>query len=227
MRWFSFFALAPLCACASSTGDARQLDAGFFRGDADVLGDTSVPVRTDAGLYPLPDGGTVRADRFVTRVVSFAPGECAGFGAEKLPDVVLGPPEGGGTSQGGTDVVSLGRLGTIVLGFEPNAIVDGPGPDFVVFENAFYVSGDPKLGIAKDLAEVSVSEDGITWTPFPCMPGAKTASRGRHGHALRPRLRGRRRARESTPCCHRRRATFRRSTIRPAEATPSISQIWG
>ncbi len=167
MRWFSFFALAPLCACASSTGDARQLDAGFFRGDADVLGDTSVPVRTDAGLYPLPDGGTVRADRFVTRVVSFAPGECAGFGAEKLPDVVLGPPEGGGTSQGGTDVVSLGRLGTIVLGFEPNAIVDGPGPDFVVFENAFYIAGNPN-NVYGEPGEISVSEDGIAWSTWSC-----------------------------------------------------------
>ena len=68
MRWFSFFALAPLCACASSTGDARQLDAGFFRGDADVLGDTSVPVRTDAGLYPLqvvPTFGAGFASQYV------------------------------------------------------------------------------------------------------------------------------------------------------------------
>ena len=54
-----------------------------------------------------------------------------------MPDIVLGPPVGGGALAGSLDVVSLGFSGEIVLCFEPNAIVDGPGADFIVFENAF------------------------------------------------------------------------------------------
>jgi hypothetical protein len=66
------------------------------------------------------------------------------------------------------DVVSLGIGGEIVLSVEPNAIVDGPGPDLIVFENAFFASGNPNQPAA-DPGEVSVSEDGITWKTFPCV----------------------------------------------------------
>ena len=103
----------------------------------------------------------------MTRVVSFDPGPCAGYGAQRMPDVVLGPPIGGGEGMGSLDVVSLGTGGTVVLSFEPNAIVDGPGVDFIVFENPFFVAGNPE-NPAAELGEVSVSEDGVTWTPFPC-----------------------------------------------------------
>jgi hypothetical protein len=103
---------------------------------------------------------------FATDVVSFRPGECAGFGADKMPAVVLGPPRGTGELQGSFDVVSLGKGGEIVLGFA-TAIIDGPGPDFLVFENAFYAGGDPTMPNAEP-AEVSVSEDGTTWTTFSC-----------------------------------------------------------
>lgn len=123
------------------------------------------------GGFAAPDGGVLAADRFVTQVVSFTPGDCGGYGIPKMPGVVLGPPVGGGDVKGGLDVVSLGVGGEIVLGFAPNAIVDGPGVDFLVFENAFYAGGDPARPAA-DLAEVSVSEDGVTWKAFPCTPGA-------------------------------------------------------
>jgi hypothetical protein len=69
------------------------------------------------------------------------------------------------------DVVSLGYKGEIVVGFDPNAIIDQPGPDFIVFENAFYAGGDPAKPAA-DLGEVSVSDDGTTWSTFPCAPAA-------------------------------------------------------
>jgi hypothetical protein len=64
-------------------------------------------------------------------------------------------------------VVSLGLGGSIVLSFAPGAIVDGPGPDFVVFENAFDVGGNIDKVYAEP-GEVSVSDDGTTWTTFPC-----------------------------------------------------------
>jgi hypothetical protein len=117
------------------------------------------------------DGGVIRADRFVTQVVSFTPGDCAGFGIPKMPDVVLGPPVGAGSLAGSLDVVSLGRLGEIVVSFGDNAIVDAPGPDFIVFENAFWAGGDPSRPAA-ELGEISVSDDGVTWKAFACDPAA-------------------------------------------------------
>lgn len=103
---------------------------------------------------------------YATRVVSFTKGEKGGFHEELLPGVVLGPPRGNGCCAGSLDVLSLGNGGEIVLAFEHD-IVDGPGTDFLVFENSFEVSGDPTNVVAEP-AEVSVSMDGVHWTAFPC-----------------------------------------------------------
>lgn len=107
------------------------------------------------------------ASDFASEVVSFTPGPCAGFGADVMPSPVLGPPRGGGARSGSLDVLSLGKGGTIVLGFGDNAIVDLPGPDFTVFENPFFIGGDESAPTA-EIGEVSVSEDGTTWTTFSC-----------------------------------------------------------
>lgn len=107
------------------------------------------------------DDGGPSGPRFAEDVVRFAPGAFAGFGADDMPDVVLGPP--GGTF----DIVSLGVGGEIVLGFGATEIVDGPGPDFVVFENPFFIGGDPAFPFAEP-ARVSVSEDGVNFADFPC-----------------------------------------------------------
>jgi hypothetical protein len=37
--------------------------------------------------------------------------------------------------------VTLGLGGTIALAFDDNVIVDAPGPDLLVFENAFLPTG--------------------------------------------------------------------------------------
>lgn len=100
------------------------------------------------------------ADPFADAVVSFTPGPFAGFGAQDMPDIVLGPPRGGGASGGSMHVVSLGERGEIVLRFDDIAAIDGPGPDLLIFENAFV--GWPETG------EVAVSDDGVDWLPFPC-----------------------------------------------------------
>lgn len=97
---------------------------------------------------------------FANRVVSFTPGPGGTYGQAKMPGVVLGPPEGAGSDAGGLDVVSLGTSGTIVVAFDGMQIVDQPGPDFIVFENAF--PGWQEIGV------VAVSEDGVTWHEFPC-----------------------------------------------------------
>lgn len=113
------------------------------------------------------DGGAISADtegkasspNYVNGLVSFTPGAGSGFGVDNLPGVVLGPPVGGGPGKGSFDVVSLGSGGSIVLEMS-STIRDGPGPDFLVFENAF--SGWVETG------SVSVSADGTTWLQFPC-----------------------------------------------------------
>ncbi len=141
-----------MLALGCSGGESA--DAG-----ADAQGDVSNPSdASDAGV----EGGP-----FVTGVVSFEAGACSGFGNAAMPGVVEGPPIGGGTSAGSTDVVSLGVGGSIVLSFEPNAIVDGVGVDFVVFENAFWVGGN-QTNVYAEPGEVSVSDDGTTWSTFPC-----------------------------------------------------------
>ncbi len=104
---------------------------------------------------------------YASSVESFEPGEAAGYNQDKLPEIVLGPPLGGGSAKGSLDVLSLGAGGEIVLGFGEHVIVDGPGPDLVVFENAFWPDGDESQVFA-ELGEVSVSEDGETWRTFEC-----------------------------------------------------------
>lgn len=112
---------------------------------------------TDAGVAP-PDPCCA------TSVVSFTPGEAAGFGQDRMPDVVLGPPEGRGSNAGSLDVVSLGRGGSIVLAFERD-LVDGPGPDLIVFENPFIASDG---SVFAEPGIVAASEDGVTFVSWPC-----------------------------------------------------------
>jgi hypothetical protein len=105
------------------------------------------------------DDGAETRPAYATSVEAFEPGRSAGFGQEDLPDVVLGPPGGM------FDVVSLGFDGRITLGFGTRAIVDGPGPDFVVFENPFVISAG---GTFVEPGRVEVSIDGEDWIAFPC-----------------------------------------------------------
>jgi hypothetical protein len=104
---------------------------------------------------------------YAASVESFASGEGAGYNETKLPEIVLGPPRGKGVSAGSLDVVSLGAGGEIVLGFGERVIVDGPGPDLIVFENPFWPNGDASKAFV-ELGEVSVSEEGEEWQSFPC-----------------------------------------------------------
>lgn len=112
-------------------------------------------------------------EAYASELISFEAGEGAGFGQTKMPGVVLGPPQGGGASAQSLDVLSLGAGGTLVMGFGDRVIADGPGPDLIVFENAFYAGGNPDFPFF-ELAEVSVSMDGESWTPFPCDPAPVT-----------------------------------------------------
>jgi hypothetical protein len=173
-------ALAVACSSSSPTNSTEKyVDAGYvdLGGDGspnatsdgappfiDDASDTDVTQNAVDGGYLIPDAGVVPADRFITQLVSVSYGTCAGYGQALLPGVIEGPPIGAGASAGSTDVLSLGGGGTIVVSFGANAIVDGPGPDFIVFENAF----DTGTSVYAEPGEVSVSDDGVTWQTYPC-----------------------------------------------------------
>ncbi len=109
-------------------------------------------------------GNCVLDDFYVSEVVAVDYGPGQNFGQTAMPEVVYGPPRGGGCCSGSTDVVSLGNGGTITLGFSGRRIIDGPGVDFVVFENPF----EGPMSVFAELAQVEVSEDGEQWFAFPC-----------------------------------------------------------
>jgi len=108
---------------------------------------------------------------FGVRIVSMSIGDGAGFGSDRLPDVVLGPPRGAGTSMGSLDVLSLGIGGEIVIELGTPA-EDGPGADILVFENAFYISGSPD-NVYAEPGFVALSEDGEHFVELGCEPSAR------------------------------------------------------
>lgn len=109
--------------------------------------------------------GLGRADPFADRVVAERLGPLGGGGA---PEAALGAPRGAGAFQGGGDTRSLGLHGSIVVELADEIVVDGPGPDLLVFENAFLVRGHTTLAPFAEPAWVSVSADGTTFRTFPC-----------------------------------------------------------
>jgi hypothetical protein len=141
--------LLALALLASCSGNAAGADAGGAGGDG------SAPPSYSPDLP------------YARSLVSFEPGDGAGFNQDKLPDIVLGPPRVTKSGVPSLDVVSLGSDGAIVLGFGDKAISDGPGADFVVFENPFWPGGNAAKVYA-ELGEVSVSDDGESWQTFAC-----------------------------------------------------------
>ncbi len=63
------------------------------------------------------------------------------------------------------DIVSLGDSGVATLTFS-SPIANGPGPDFVVFENGFLDPANDSLAFL-ELAFVEVSSDGVHFYRFP------------------------------------------------------------
>ena len=127
-----------------------------------LLACTSGVEPTDSATPDTGDTAFVSPDAFADAVVSFEPGDFAGYGQDRLPDVVLGSPDGKGPDQGSLDVLSLGHGGFIVLELTDLIAVDGEGPDLLIFENPF--TGFYETG------SVAVSEDGETWAEWPCDP---------------------------------------------------------
>ena len=147
-----------LLGCESET---EETQATVDIEDSSQNEDTGSTIPMDTGGEEEEDCEPVVYDPnpFASSIVSFSPGDGAGFGQDSLPDIVLGPPIGGGERSGSLDVLTLGQNGEIVLGFDV-PIIDGAGADLIVYENPFI--GWPESGI------VSVSQDGETWYSWPC-----------------------------------------------------------
>jgi len=119
---------------------------------------------------PMPTGLDAKCyEPYAQELFAHTPGINAGYGQAKMPEVVLGPTMKGSLTSGSVNVLSLGIGGEIVLSFGDKTVADGPGTDFIVWENAFYVNGDPSVSFA-EFGEVSVSLDGTEWHTFPCDP---------------------------------------------------------
>ncbi len=103
-------------------------------------------------------------------VVDFTPGSgpATGRGPAFFPANVLRGPVPEATTKtpsiDAREVCSIGLNGTIVLGLRNHVIVDLPGVDFTVFENAFI---GPTDKVYAEPGEVSVSKDGIHWIRVP------------------------------------------------------------
>lgn len=113
---------------------------------------------------PTSGASSVSDDPFADCVDELRAAPDVDFGHDALPDIVLGPPTGANQGGGGLDVASLGCGGSITLGFFAPGIVDVPGPDLLVFENAFAYD---ETTFAEP-GRVLVSEDGVDWFAFPC-----------------------------------------------------------
>ncbi|MBC8146299.1 MAG: hypothetical protein H7X80_12000 [bacterium] len=104
-------------------------------------------------------------------VHSFVPGtgQSSGQGAEYFPANALGYPDTNARRNAQSvdprEVLSLGMDGEIVLRFD-TPIVDGPGADFTVFENAFYGSIGAREVLFAEPAQIGVSRDGNTFVDF-------------------------------------------------------------
>ncbi len=166
--------LLVLCAFVGCGPPVVHGDGGLHADPPDsssVDGGLADAGSLDAGAI---DAGSVDAGRSIDpwadRVVRFAPGPGAGFGQDRFPGVVLGPPQGAGAGSGSLDVLSLGREGVIELELIDLLAVDGPGVDLLVFENPF--------GNFFETGVVAVSDDGVTWREFPCATDVDAGSPG-------------------------------------------------
>lgn len=141
-----------LCARAQPalTGAATGPDLVTLQGQDPRGGNYVSQVEVRVQATPSP---------FAARVVAVDYGAGAGFGQADFPDIVLGRPLGAGPQAGSLDVLSLGAQGVITIDLG-QWLIDGPGPDLLIFENAFAGFIEP--------GRISVSATGEIWYPWPC-----------------------------------------------------------
>lgn len=110
----------------------------------------------------------------IDTVYNFKPGKGQSLGQsfEFFPANIFGMPDTNASeltpASDPKQICSIGLGGTIIVGFKNYLIVDGDGPDFTIFENAFINPVTKK--VFAEPAIVSVSEDGIYYYDFPYDP---------------------------------------------------------
>lgn len=168
----------------------------FYTLHAHVAGGSPVAVATTATrILPFTTGRGVPgqlADPYADAVKSFKPLSGGGYGAAFLSGNVTGPPDGMGVFSPASrpdQVVSLhARIGkpddslsvhggSMTLAFEDNIVEIRPGVDLTVFENVFFVNGDPNQRFMEP-AVVSVALFEGQWHRFPVevVPPASSSS---------------------------------------------------
>ncbi|MBX7056679.1 MAG: LIC_13355 family lipoprotein [Leptospirales bacterium] len=106
------------------------------------------------------------AGAFVADVAASAPGNTGGV----FYDVrcAVNGVRGAGDASGSTDVFSLNESGltaSMVLEWSGRRVLNGGGVDFVVYENAFFQSGNSSQRFM-EAAIIEVSEDNISYCGF-------------------------------------------------------------
>jgi hypothetical protein len=175
VAWVTLFADHQIAVVALESGQVLDLIGP-------ELGDLSGP-QVPSPLRPADGCAVDPSTDLVTvqEVMSVRYGVGAGHGQSAMPAVVQGGPHGAGRRAGSTsDVLSLGRGGEIVVGFGDYDVVDGPGPDLIVFENAFEAA--PYSPYAEP-AFVGLSATGTAdanFIDFPCDPSQAQGDPQRH-----------------------------------------------
>lgn len=162
-------ACTVLCALAGCDGGVAGGDGGLADA-AGACGDRLVDgvERCDDGNATNGDGCSAGcmlevAGALASEVVDAPGASGAGYGD---PARATNGVRGGGDRMQSVDVYSIGIAegAWLVLGFGGLRVVDGPGDDLAVFENAFgYGDGLTFM----DPAVVEVSADGEAWIAFP------------------------------------------------------------
>lgn len=114
---------------------------------------------------------TTQGQVFIDTVHSFTPGtvQFTGQSSEYFPENIFGAPYESATrfvpASLPDDVCSIGRDGEIIVGIRTGTIFNGPGSDFIIFENAFEREFDGV--VFAEPAKISVSSDGVNFIEFP------------------------------------------------------------
>lgn len=132
-------------------------------------------------LPPFPGNG-------IPRTFPFA-GWATGAQVQRGPQDIVNPggplatfgTAGNALGAANSTVVSLGDGGSATLTFA-GPIYNGPGADFVVFENGFLFNG----GVFGELAFVEVSSDGNNFFRFPSISLTQNATQLTNADALNP-----------------------------------------
>lgn len=138
----------PRCSLINPPWDARERPGPY---PINAMQRFFMPV---LGALSLAATATAQVE-FATSVVSFNMGTGSGIFDQNL---ILGGPQGGA----GIDVLSLGVNGNVTLGFDVT-ITNGPGADFIIFENGFEFDGLT----FPEMVMVEVSSNGIDFARFP------------------------------------------------------------